>query len=109
MENTIKPEINRVYHVRFETIEYDFCYPEKDILQLKCTSSESASDKSDSDRIKVFKVTKFEISDNVWCVYWHSEKFSIVQIEDWNRMVIDVIKSTPDLDQERDAGIISES
>ncbi len=107
MDNS-RPQINKKYHVSFESIEYDFMYPEKDLLELICTNCDINNFQHDDDKKKIYNVNRFEISENIWCCYWHSSRYSVVQIEDWNRMVIDVIKTSPDLSQERDAGIISE-
>lgn len=102
------PEFNKKYHLRFDGVEYDIIYNEDGTVQSTCTAADLNHHPSRINQLKTFKVNRFEIEDNIWCVYWNTAKVSMVYIEDFNKMIVSAILTMPDMTQVREAGSITE-
>lgn len=103
------PEFNKKYHLRFDGVEYDIIYNEDGTVQSTCTAADLNHHPSRINQLKTFKVNRFEIEDNIWCVYWNTAKVSMVYIEDFNKMIVNAILTMPDMTQVREAGTITET
>lgn len=102
------PEINKKYHIAFNGVEYDIKYLETNLMECTCTAADLEHHPSRINQAKIHEVNRFEIEPNIWCVYWKCSKMSSVQIEDWNKMSVNTIRTYPDLKVVRETGTITE-
>lgn len=102
------PEFNKKYHLRFDGVQYDIIYHEDGTMQSICTAADLDHHPSRINQPKTYKINKFEIEENVWCVYWSTSRVSMVYIEDYNKMIVSAILTMPDMSQVREAGTITE-
>lgn len=102
------PEFNKKYHLHFEGVQYDVIYHEDGTVQSVCTAADLNHHPSRVNQVKNYKVNRFEIEENIWCVYWSTPKVNMVYIEDFNKMVVNAILTMPDMSQIREAGTITE-
>lgn len=101
------PELNKKYHLRFDGVQYDVVYHEDGTMQSVCTAADLNHHPSRINQPKTYQVNRFEIEENVWCVYWATTRINMVYIEDYNKMVVNAILTTPDMKQIRETGTIS--
>lgn len=102
------PEMNKKYHLRFDGVQYDIKYLEDGTMQSICTAADLEHHPSRIGQPKIYKINRFEIEENIWCIYWATTSISMVYIEDFNRMVVTAILTMPDLTQVKESGIITE-
>lgn len=103
------PELNQMYHFRFDGVQYNIKYVADDTMECICTAADLNHHPSRINQLKIFKVSRFEIEPNIWCVYWATPKVSMVHIEDWNEMKVIAIITPPDMKQSRENGIITKA
>lgn len=101
------PEFDKKYHLKFDGVQYDVIYHEDGTVQSICTAADLNHHPSRINQAKTYKIKRFEISENIWCNYWSTQKVSMVYIEDYNRMIVNAILTMPDLSQIRESGTIS--
>ena len=100
------PLMNKKYHFRFEGVGYDIIYYPDGMMQSECTNADLEHHPSRIGQIKTLKVNRFEIANNVWCVYWATPYINLVYIEDFNKMSVNAIITQSDLKQIRQTGVI---
>ncbi|MGL4293622.1 MAG: MoaF-related domain-containing protein [Bacteroidales bacterium] len=101
------PEFNKKYHLKFEGVAYDVIYYEDGMMQSVCKAADLNHHPSRINQIKTYQINRFEICENIWCVFWSTPKVNMVYIEDYNRMIVNAILTMPDLKQIRETGTIS--
>ena len=107
MDNKL-PKQDQKYHFRFDGVQYDITYKEDDMMESICTAADLNHHPSRINQPKIFKVNRFEVAPNIWCVYWATSKISMIYIEDWNKMIVNAILTMPDMTQIRETGTITE-
>ncbi|MEG1615543.1 MAG: hypothetical protein RR202_01300 [Bacteroidales bacterium] len=101
------PEMNKKYHFRFDGVQYDIKYFDDGTMESICTAADLDHHPSRINQPKIFKINRFEIAPNIWCIYWSTPKVSMIYIEDWDKMIVNSILTMPDMKQVREAGIIT--
>ena len=97
---------NKKYQLHFTGVQYDIINLDKDTIELTCTSADLEHHPHCIGLHKVFKVKRFQIAENIFCVSWNIEIFAIIQIEDFNKMVVNKIYISPALEEIREVGTI---